>query len=41
VINHSFYVNRFAMAALWMAIMSFPLIAAKWTIGPHRHSLEA
>ncbi len=33
-------INRFVMAALWMLLMSFPAVAAKWTIGPHPH-LEA
>jgi len=29
-------VNRFLAAAVWMALMAFPAVAAKWTIGPHK-----
>jgi hypothetical protein len=28
-------INRFAAAAVWMAVMSIPIFAAKWTIAPH------
>ena len=34
--NHGITVNRFLAAMIMMAIMTFPAIAAKWTIGPHR-----
>lgn len=27
-------VNRFLAAGVWMGVMAFPAIAAKWTIGP-------
>jgi hypothetical protein len=36
VYNHGVTVTRFLAAVVLMAIMSFPAIAAKWTIGPHR-----
>jgi hypothetical protein len=35
--HHSFSINRFVFAALWMILMAFPAIAAKWTIAPHPH----
>ena len=37
LINEKIYINQYAAAALWMAVMAFPLMAAKWTIGPHTH----
>lgn len=40
-INHSIVINRFLAAAILMAIMSFPAIAAKWTIGPHAEQTAA
>jgi hypothetical protein len=33
--NHAIVINRFLAAGIWMLIMTFPIIAAKWTIGPH------
>ncbi|HVT79774.1 MAG TPA: hypothetical protein VHM90_03885 [Phycisphaerae bacterium] len=36
VYNHGITVNRFLAAVIMMAIMTFPAIAARWTIGPHR-----
>jgi hypothetical protein len=30
-------INRFLAAAVWMALMAFPAVAAKWMIGPHKH----
>jgi hypothetical protein len=30
-------INRFVMAAVWMLLMCFPAVAAKWTVGPHPH----
>jgi hypothetical protein len=36
LMNEKIYINQYAAAALWMAVMAFPLFAAKWTIGPHR-----
>ena len=33
--NHMFPVNRFVAAAVWMALMSIPVFAAKWVIAPH------
>ncbi len=32
--THAILINRYLAAAIWMAIMSFPAVAAKWTIGP-------
>jgi hypothetical protein len=28
-------INRFVAAAIWMLLMSIPVLAARWTIGPH------
>lgn len=28
-------VNRFVAAAVWMVLMSYPAVAAKWTVEPH------
>jgi hypothetical protein len=28
-------INRFVAAAIWMVLMSIPVLAAKWTIAPH------
>src|SRR6185295_12503913 len=36
VFNHSILINRFLAAAILMLILSFPAIAAKWTVGPHK-----
>ena len=36
IFNHSIIINRFLAAAILMLILSFPAVAAKWTIGPHR-----
>jgi hypothetical protein len=36
LINHSIMLNRFLAAAIWMAIMAYPAICARWIIGPQR-----
>ena len=36
VFNHGILINRFLAAAILMVILSFPAIAAKWVIGPHK-----
>jgi hypothetical protein len=28
-------INRFVAAAIWMVLMSIPVLAARWTIAPH------
>jgi hypothetical protein len=33
-VNHGIIVNRFMAAVVLMAFMTFPALAAKWTIGP-------
>ncbi len=33
--NHAIMINRFLAAGIWMLVMTFPIFAAKWTIGPH------
>jgi hypothetical protein len=30
-------INRFLAAGVWMALMAFPAVSAKWVIGPHKH----
>ena len=32
--NHAIVINRYLALAIWLAVMAFPLAAAKWTIGP-------
>jgi hypothetical protein len=36
-------INRFVLAAIWMALMAFPGIAALWVVGPHpdKHAQSA
>jgi hypothetical protein len=31
--NHAIIINRFLAAVIWMAIMAFPALASRWTIG--------
>jgi len=35
VVMSQFHINKFVAAAVWMTLMVFPAIAAKWVIGPH------
>lgn len=35
LMTHQFFINRYVAASIWMALMAFPALAAKWTIGPH------
>ena len=32
--SQGFHINRFVVAGIWMLLMAFPAVAAKWTIGP-------
>ena len=36
IFNHAIIINRFLAAGILMLILSFPALAAKWTIGPHK-----
>ena len=36
MVSHSIAVNRFLAAGIIMAMLTFPAIAAKWTVGPHK-----
>ncbi len=36
LVAHSITINRFVAAVVLMVILTFPAIAAKWTIGPHQ-----
>ncbi len=35
--QQGFVINRFIAAAVWMVLMAFPALAAKWTVQPHPH----
>jgi hypothetical protein len=37
LLDHHIYMNRFVAAGIWMLLMAFPAISAKWTVGPHPH----
>ncbi len=35
--THSFHFNRYVMSGIFMLLLAFPALAAKWVIGPHPH----
>jgi hypothetical protein len=35
LIHHDFVINRYLAAVIWMVLVAFPAVAAKWTIAPH------
>ncbi len=37
LMQHGLVIDRFVAAAIWMTLMIYPAIAAKWMIQPHPH----
>jgi len=37
LLDRGILMNRFVAAGIWMLLMAFPAISAKWTVSPHPH----
>ena len=37
LLDRGIVINQFVASGIWMLVMAFPVIAAKWTVGPHPH----